>query len=213
MTDDGSRRSLLPPVAELDLAAELLAATADALLLGREALALELMARADFPEIRTYAIRMVGKLSIDVHRRVRRPRCLPQLERDPARMPTAAKQREIFARDGWRCRFCGIKAISKQARAVLIKEFPHETRWNGREFDRHAALYAMASSLDHVVPHGRGGKNEQENFVTACYCCQFGRGEWLLSEMGLEDPRDRPPIIDAWDGLHRLVGYVRKPQR
>ncbi len=65
----------------------------------------------------------------------------------------------------------------------------------------------MASSLDHVVPHGRGGKNEDSNFVTACYCCQFGRGEWTLEEAELEDPRLREPVRDGWDGLSRLVAY------
>jgi 5-methylcytosine-specific restriction endonuclease McrA len=73
------------------------------------------------------------------------------------------------------------------------------------EYQRHAALYAMASSLDHIVPHGgRGGRLAYDNFVTACYCCQFGRGEWTLEESGLNNPMLRSPVVDAWDGLSRL---------
>jgi len=29
------------------------------------------------------------------------------------------------------------------------------------------------------------------NFVTACYCCQFGRGEWTLEEIEIENPLNR----------------------
>lgn len=200
------RQSLLDPVPELDLAAKLLDAAADAFLSGRVILAAELLERSNFPEIRSYAIRIVGKLSQDVHLQVRRPKCLPRTERDLTRMPTRSEQDAIFARDGWRCRFCGIRVLCKSARSVLTKAFPLEVSWTRKEFERHSALYAMASSLDHVVPHGRGGRNEPSNFVTACYCCQFGRGEWTLEEMQLIDPRDRAPGVDSWDGLSRIVG-------
>jgi len=200
------RQSLLEPIPELDLAAKLLDAAADAFLGGRATLAAELLERSNFPEIRSYAIRLVGKLSHEVHLQVRRPKCLPITERDPTRMPTRSEQDVIFARDGWRCRFCGIRVLCRFARSVLTKAFPSETSWTRKEFERHSALYAMASSLDHVVPHGRGGRNEASNFVTACYCCQFGRGEWALEEMQLADPRDRVPVVDSWDGLSRIVG-------
>jgi hypothetical protein len=199
-----SRASLLAPPPEMELAAKLLDAAADAILLGRLQTAATLVAQSDLSEIGQYARRLVGKMSVEVHRHTRRPKCLPRDERDPARMPSPDEQVAIFSRDGWRCRFCGVKVVCKRARSTLVKLFNLETHWTSAEFQRHSALYAMASSLDHVVPHGRGGKNEVSNFVTACYCCQFGRGEWLLSEVELDDPRARPPNVDAWDGLTRL---------
>lgn len=198
------RRSLAPPVAQLNVAAELLSRAADAMLAGRPELAASLIAEADMPEVRQHAIRLVGKMSVEVHRRTQTPRCLPKAERDHARMPVPRQQIEIFARDGWRCRFCGTKVICKAARTVLIRAFPQEAYWPRQEFKRHAALYALASSLDHVVPHARGGRNEVGNFVTACYCCQFGRGQWLLQEVEVEDPRVFPPLLDDWDGLRRI---------
>ena len=199
------RISLLQPIAELDLAAKLLDAAADALLAGRESLARELVVRSDLREIGAYAQRLVGKMSEAVHIQVRRPKSLPKASRDPARMPSETDQASIFRRDGWRCRFCGVRVISRAARSIFTRQFPEETRWTLPEFQRHYALYALASSLDHVLPHGRGGKNETSNFVTACYCCQFGRGEWTLEEVGLLDPRDRPPVVDSWDGLIRIT--------
>lgn len=199
------RNSILTPVPELDLAAKLLDAAATALLIDRKALAAELIRQANIPEIMDYARRAVGPLSEEVHRVLQRPKCLPKGERDPTRMPGQRAQAEIFARDGWRCRFCGIKVICKLARTVLTRTFPVETNWGSREFQRHSALYAIASSLDHVVPHGRGGENKYDNFVTACYCCQFGRGEWTIAEAELHHPKTREPIVDGWDGLSRLV--------
>ena len=201
------RTSLLEPIKELELAANLLNAAGDALIMGMADRASELVRRADMPEIMTYAVMLVGKMSSQVHRHTRRPKCLLKEQRDPARMPTSTVQDAIFVRDGWRCRFCGIKVISKAARAVLIRLYPHETHWAKQEFQRHSALYAMASSLDHIVPHGRGGKNEESNFVTACYCCQFGRGEWTIDEVQVLDPLKREPVVDAWDGLVRIVNF------
>lgn len=199
------RNSILTPIPELDLASKLLDAAVSAMMIGRQQLAARLVKEANFPEIMDYAKKAVGPMSVEVHRITRRPLCLPHDKRDPIRMPGPKTQSAIFERDGWRCRFCGIKVISKAARAAIARAFPLEAKFSGPEFERHAALYAMASSLDHVVPHGRGGVNKEENFVTSCYCCQFGRGEWTLSESELNDPLLRDPINDSWDGLTRLV--------
>lgn len=199
------RRCLREPIAELELASKLLDATVDAHILGNTELASLLLKQSDLPEVSSYAISLVGKMSQEIHRNIKRPKCLPKEERDPARMPSEKIQLEIFARDGWRCRFCNTKVINRKARGVLVKAYQDETNWSAPEFERHSALYAMAASLDHVVPHGRGGKNEMSNFVTACYCCQFGRGEWTLDEVEILDPRERKPINDQWDGLTRLL--------
>lgn len=200
------RKSLLDPIPELELAAKLLDAAGDALLTDRRALAAELVRRADIPAILDYASKIVGVLSMEVHRRTRRPKCLPKAQRDPTRMPRRSEENAIFARDGWRCRFCGVKVVCKRARAVLAKQLSISAHWTSLKLQRHSALYAMASSVDHIVPHGRGGSNVPSNFVTACYCCQFGRGEWTLGEMELEHPLSREPVVDGWDGLTRIVG-------
>ena len=205
------RRSLMSPIPEIELAAKLLDDAANALLANDKDLCASLLHEADMPCIMQYAKRIVGKISQEVHRQTHMPKdVVAKHMRDPARMPTAAIEYEIYSRDGWTCRFCDSKVISKKARAVFIKLFPEETRWHLPEFQKHSALYAMSSSLDHVVPHSRGGKNEIENFVTACYCCQFGRGQWTLEETELEDPRKRPPISGTWDGLTRLEQHFKR---
>ena len=198
------RRSLLEPIPELALAAKLLDAAADSLLQGRTTIASRLVEDANIPEIMEYTVRIVRKMSPEVHRQTHLPPVLPKSEREPTRMPNAQTERTIFERDGWRCRFCETKVISRKARTALISSFPNETHWGPKEFERHSALYSMAVSLDHVVPHSRGGTNDLSNFVTACYCCQFGRGQFLLEESELIDPREFEPIVDGWDGLSRI---------
>uniref|UniRef100_UPI0040572459 HNH endonuclease n=1 Tax=Candidatus Electrothrix sp. TaxID=2170559 RepID=UPI0040572459 len=201
------RRCLLKPIAAIDTAANYLDSAADAILAGDKHLASKLISKADIPEIMEYAVRLVGKMSIEVHRQIKKPKSLPKSMRHPTRMPSQKIQNEIFASDGWKCRFCGSKVISRRARNVIVKLFPNETHWDTKEFEKHSALYAMSSSLDHVIPHSRGGKNELSNFVTACYCCQFGRGQWTIEESELYDPRNYKPCIDEWDGLKRLDKY------
>jgi 5-methylcytosine-specific restriction endonuclease McrA len=200
------RRSLLEPIPELDLAAELLDSAVDALIIGDKIMAASLMKEADHPAIMEYATRMLGKLNYEVHRQVSRPKnIIPKSKRTQVRMPSQSVQRCIFLEDGWRCRFCGTKTICREARKILVREFPEIAKWGNKEFERHSALYAMAVSLDHIVPHSRGGENERSNFVTACYCCQFGRGEWTLEESELFDPRKYPAKKSSWDGLSRLT--------
>ena len=207
------RPSFITPIPELYLAAKLLDAAADALLSDRSMLAAELIVRANFPEITNYARRIVGKLSLEVHRHTDRPRCLPKSLRDTTRMPSPREQKEIFERDGWRCRFCGVNVVCKSARSLLTSQFSIKSIWTSIDLQGHSALYAMASSIDHVIPHGRGGNNERSNLVTACYCCQFGRGESTLEEVELLNPLLRNPHVDSWDGLSRLsrpsIGFKR----
>lgn len=205
------RNSFLEPVAELDLAAKLLDAAADALVIGDRRLAANLITAADRSEILRYTLRIVSSLSDEVHRQTKLVKPLPKEARDASRMPTKDVQYSIFWRDGWHCRYCGIKVISTAARKKLVQIFPDQTKWGAKEFQRHSSLYAMAASLDHIVPHSRGGKNEVGNFVTACYCCQFGRGNFTLEEVEFNNPLQRPPVITGWDGLTRLEALKDTP--
>lgn len=58
---------------------------------------------------------------------------------------------DVFKRDGFRCRYCGISA------------------------DDGAILHA-----DHVVPESKGGPTTLENLVTACLPCNLGKSDKVL---------------------------------
>ena len=71
------------------------------------------------------------------------------------------KREEVFARDGYRCVYCG------------------------EVFD------AESLSLDHVQPRARGGDHSGGNVVTACGACNVRKGHRRLAEFLAEEPAAR----------------------
>ncbi len=199
------RHCFLSPIPEIEEAIEYLNSAVDAFINGDRNLAARLIMKADISKISEFDKSITGKTDPKIHLQESQPKTLPEQLRDTTRMPGGKKEREIFAKDGWRCRYCGTRVISKDARKIIKEEFPIETHWASKESERHTALHSQAASLDHIIPHSRGGKNEYSNFITACGPCQFGRNCWTLEEVGFSDPRDRPPVVDGWDGLTRLI--------
>lgn len=68
------------------------------------------------------------------------------------------KREEIFARDDWRCVYCGQQFLP-------------------------AAL-----TVDHVQPQARGGDNSGGNVVTACATCNLRKGHRRLVDFLLDEP-------------------------
>ena len=65
----------------------------------------------------------------------------------------------LFARDGYRCQYCG----------------RHRAALRGREF----------LTRDHVLPASRGGDNSWDNVVTACSPCNNRKASHLPAEIGM----------------------------
>ena len=70
---------------------------------------------------------------------------------------------------------------------------------------RHGIKMCFSATLDHVQPINLGGSNEADNLVTACWCCNYGKGEYSLEQLGLLDPRGFPPLLDDWRGMTDIV--------
>lgn len=70
--------------------------------------------------------------------------------------PVKFSRVNIYARDGYRCQYCGIRC----GMADL--------------------------TYDHVVPRAKGGKTTWENIVTCCYPCNGKKGNRTPSEAGLK---------------------------
>ncbi len=198
------RACLLPPIPELEIAADLLAAAADALLATDLDLAKEKLRQANDPVLYQHAKRIIGQADPQVHRHRPIARAPAAIAKATRRMPSAEDQRAMYARDGWRCRFCGCRIVLDRARRAMRNQVPDAIPWSEAE-GFHAAFYALSGSVDHVLPHSAGGGNDLDNIVTACWPCQFGRSAWLIEEVGLIDPRSRPPVADSWDGLTRML--------
>jgi 5-methylcytosine-specific restriction endonuclease McrA len=65
----------------------------------------------------------------------------------------------LFARDGYRCQYCGRSIAELKPRHSLTR--------------------------DHVVPLSRGGTNDWTNVVTACSPCNTRKSNSLPSEIGM----------------------------
>ena len=92
----------------------------------------------------------------------------------------------VFARDGYRCHYCG--------KAVVLKEV-----WE-RQCDRDAA------TVDHVIAHAKGGGNGLANLVTACYPCNHAKGSRGWPGM----PKNWPPTLAT---LAEVWPKVEEPSR
>lgn len=194
------------PIPEIAIAADLLDAAANALLASEKETARKQIVACDMPALNDYRALIVEGEKPHIHRYRAVTDAPPRIRSAGSRMPSKKVSFEIFRRDGWRCRFCGIRIVSLDAIKLLDEIFPKEVRWRAKPYrNRNAAFNVLASSLDHVLPHSRGGGNDPDNLVAACGGCQFGRMQYTLSEVGFTDPRSREPVLDDWDGLERLV--------
>lgn len=200
------RRSFRPRIPEFDIAAALLSQAADAYLLGNHSLCEKLLKEADLRPLRDFAYLIAGPINPEIHRQSKNPSYTPLPRSELPRMPNAAETRYIYSRDGYRCRFCEARVVVKEARKVFEKAFPVAARKGDTNEANHFGLATLTASVDHLIPFRRGGTNDPHNLVTACGPCQYGRNQWTLEEVEIEDPRIYQPIIDDWDGLIRLVG-------
>ena len=176
-TDDywAQRTCLLAPVPEQAEAARLLSEAVKAILSDDLGLARDFVRRADMPLLveRTNLVMNGGDPSIQRRRPVPPPP--GPVTKVTSRMPSATATMALFARDGWRCRFCDCRVIPPKVRTAMRVVLPGAIPWSEAE-GFHGAFYALSASVDHVVPHSAGGDNGLENLVTACWSCQFGRG-------------------------------------
>lgn len=92
----------------------------------------------------------------------------------------------LFARDDYRCQFCG--------------------RTNGQLRHRECL------TRDHLVPLSRGGTNEWTNVVTACSACNTRKGNRLPAECGLRPMRKpyEPHFVHLAWAVRRLTPVQSK---
>ena len=124
-------------------------------------------------------------------------------EYEKNKKPGRALEKQVFLRDGYRCRYC-------QTRVLDFKVFQEMEKLVGRENFmasadtnklRHGVTFFFRATADHVVPLTRGGQTTLNNLVTACWNCNIGKLNALLSQMRVEDPINHPTEEKLkWDG-------------
>jgi 5-methylcytosine-specific restriction endonuclease McrA len=70
-----------------------------------------------------------------------------------------------------------------------------------RDGGRCAYCAAAATTVDHVLPRSRGGRNTWKNTVAACYGCNQRKGDRTPVEAGM--PLRYEPAAPSWAALTR----------
>ena len=113
----------------------------------------------------------------------------------------------LFTRDHWRCRYCGIRIAGNRKHFKRFAEqlnMPELIRGRTDE-TRHGLYLLMMASYDHIVPHSQGGSDADDNLVTACWSCQFGKFRFSLEELGMNKlQQESRPTYKGWQGLRIL---------
>lgn len=130
-------------------------------------------------------------------------------EFDAVRSP-ARHELEVFKRDSYTCRYCGLKLLSKEVliafeRVVGTSEF----RTQGTNAQQHGVIHAFKIVADHVVPYKRGGRTHPDNLVSACPGCNYGKDAYTVEQLGIDNPFDHQPAVLDWDGLTSLIDGLR----
>jgi 5-methylcytosine-specific restriction endonuclease McrA len=71
--------------------------------------------------------------------------------------------------------------IAKKRRLSLYERDQYKCRYCGKDLKNDSGNL----SLDHVVPKSKGGKNNDDNLVTACAMCQWKKLDKNLCEINM----------------------------
>lgn len=204
------RKCFREPIGEIFEASEYLENAVTFHLNGEFKKAEELILKADIPKIRDWTESLWGKNSpyLNFKKLADSPPILKKEERIETRMPNQSLKNKIIERDGYNCVFCGTPVIRSEIRNYIKKLYPNALKWERKNIDQHSAFQAMWLQYDHLLPHSRGGNNDLENIVITCAPCNFGRMQYTLDEVSLENPLIRKPIKTEWNGLERIKNNV-----
>jgi 5-methylcytosine-specific restriction endonuclease McrA len=119
------------------------------------------------------------------------------------RMPGEKLKRDVLERDSYTCQYCGNPVVRTEILRTFSKTIGGDYFPAGKsDSNRHGIYLAFAATWDHVVPFEHGGGSELSNLVTSCWPCNFGKYNYTLEELHLEDPRSKSKVASAsWKGL------------
>ena len=117
---------------------------------------------------------------------------------------------DVYARDAYTCRYCGLPTIHANVRILLNALVPDVIPWGKANRQRHGTLLAAWTQCDHLLPWWLAGSASPENLVTACAGCQWGKHHRTLEQVGIENPLGRAPKASGWLGLTGFVPTLKE---
>lgn len=121
---------------------------------------------------------------------------------------TKAVRLEAAVRDGFRCRYCGLRVVVSSTMTKLEALLPEVLPMGPTAITSHPAQCILRLTWDHVVPHASGGSGGVDNVVASCGGCNFNKGDCWITELSLQTPSPPHPNPDGWDGLRGRLGAV-----
>lgn len=205
-----TKRSIKYPIYEIWAAWSALSQAADAHIAGDHEAAERLFRKSDCKSVWGW----LNPAWVDVDKNVidwkpeNDTKWVNKTERDPFRTIPSHVKKDVLNRDGYQCRYCGLPVISADIRKIAHRLYPDAVPWMPYDMtQQHAAFAVLWLQYDHVIPHSHKGTSGPENVVITCALCNFGKHGYTLRQLGVSDPRERPPSPIAWDGLERLRAH------
>lgn len=201
------RYCIKQPTEEVYAAISALVAAADAHIAGDHRLASSKLREANCPKAWTWLNESWTQVirNVVVQRPVGDTKIIPKDQRDPDRNIALGVKQAVLARDGYKCRYCGLPVVHADIRKIVQRLYPDDVPWNPRvPAQQHSGFQITWLQFDHVEPHSHGGRSSVDNVVIACALCNFGKDRFTLRQLDIEDPRKREPIKSDFDGLERL---------
>ncbi len=110
----------------------------------------------------------------------------------------------IFMRDGFIDRYTGDKLLNPGILKVFSiyfpDEFPYHSHWKMDQ--THIAYWELIPTIDHTNPIARGGKDEEDNWITTSMLHNSIKSNWSLEQIGwdIKECGD----LSEWDGLTKV---------
>ena len=117
-------------------------------------------------------------------------------------------QLEVWNRDNWHCRYCHKPIFYAPALKLLNKINPEHNYFhpNGKKGEMLDLFIDSWASVDHIKPFAKGGVDEIENYVSACWQCNLKYGD---IEVGQGKPVPKEIFESDWDGFYNLCNKLK----
>ena len=112
----------------------------------------------------------------------------------------------LFARDNYKCRYCADPVIPKKVFKKAQSLIGSTDLPLGRTNLTRSGFYLMfVATLDHVMPWSLGGRTDESNLVTSCWSCNYGKANFTVEQIGINNPLDREIELKTENEVDRLL--------
>lgn len=124
----------------------------------------------------------------------------------------------IFARDGWRCQYCGRRLVASPIIEIIgtlcPEEFPFPAGHHMPRDRTHPAAIRVYPEVDHVHPGSLGGDWRAEtNLITACEPCNMKKSNRVGWSVGTFARNDWDGLVPYYRALVTAAGNTRDYHR